>query len=222
MDDLREAVDTNRAAIESLQHEAAEAHDRADAGEARADQASLRAELPRRREQTRTTNGSGDWRSAPIDAKLLAERQAEGIVSVQHAAHLEGALIASRQIAAAIGIIMALRQVNATDAFSRVVNASQNSNRKLRVLTAEIVDTGDVSQLPTAKGFRSSCRPGHADTSLDLHMPSTSLARARFALRERARLCLPHLMRHAAACRSGGPGPSRDQGCNTVHGCSRR
>jgi AmiR/NasT family two-component response regulator len=43
---------------------------------------------------------------------------------------------------------MAHRRISETDAFSVLVNAGQNSNRKLRVVAADIVETGDVSQLP--------------------------------------------------------------------------
>jgi hypothetical protein len=46
-----------------------------------------------------------------------------------------------------VGIIMANRKIRETDAFALLVRTSQHTNRKVRTLPTEIVETGDVSQL---------------------------------------------------------------------------
>ncbi|MFM6848717.1 MAG: ANTAR domain-containing protein [Terrabacter sp.] len=148
LDELRATVSTNRADIDALQDEAKQAHDRADASEARSQEARRRAEDQETRADANHDRIGQLEERVDISQKLIAELQAEGLVTLEHAAHLEEALTASRVIGAAIGIIMAYRKVSETDAFSVLVSASQNTNRKLRVLAAEIVDTGDVSQLP--------------------------------------------------------------------------
>ena len=120
VDELREQVTLNRADIDALGVRADEAGHRADALEARAD----------------------------LDRKLIAELQADGLVSAAHAEQLEEALRSSRKIGAAIGIIMANRRVTETGAFAILVSASQNTNCKLRLIAEEVVETGDVSRLP--------------------------------------------------------------------------
>ncbi len=60
--------------------------------------------------------------------------------------NLEKALESNREIGIAVGIIMAYRKLTREDAFNVLRVASQNSNRKLRDLAAEVADTG---ALPT-------------------------------------------------------------------------
>jgi hypothetical protein len=143
MDELREQVAFNRADIDELQARADEANHRADASETRADVSDAHADENRRRIDQLEAR-------ADIDQKLITELQAEGILSREHAAHLEQALRTSRMIGAAVGIVMANRRLNDVDAFAILVSASQNGNRKLRLVAEEVVQTGDVSQLPTA------------------------------------------------------------------------
>ena len=121
MDELRQRVAVNRADIDSLQT-------RADANHLRIDKLEERAD---------------------VDERLIAELQADGLVSAQHAAQMEEALRSSRKIGVAIGIIMARRSIDEVEAFRVLVAASQSSNRKLRVIAHEVVETGDVSRLPT-------------------------------------------------------------------------
>lgn len=111
IDALAELVKANRTDIESLTH-------RAEAAEARADAADTRAD---------------------IDREMIAELHRDGVVSRQHAEQMEEALRSSRTIGAAIGLIMGSRQVSDTEAFDVLKLASQNSNRKLRELAAELV-----------------------------------------------------------------------------------
>jgi len=81
---------------------------------------------------------------------MIAALQADGILSGEHAAHLGQTLRSSRRIGAAIGIIMVSRKVTEADAFSILSKASQQANRKLRLLADEVATTGDVSRLPSA------------------------------------------------------------------------
>jgi hypothetical protein len=56
--------------------------------------------------------------------------------------NLDVALQSSRNIGAAIGILMSLHKISQTQAFDLLCVASQRSNRKLRDLALEVVDTG--------------------------------------------------------------------------------
>lgn len=118
IDALAELVKANRTDIESLTHRAEAAEARADAAEARANAADTRVD---------------------IDREMIAELHRDGVVSRQHAEQMEEALRSSRTIGAAIGLIMGSRQVSDTEAFDVLKLASQNSNRKLRELAAELV-----------------------------------------------------------------------------------
>ena len=83
-----------------------------------------------------------------IDRELIAQLQADGLLAMEHAAHLEEALRSARLIGAAMGIVMADRKVTEADAFTILKRASQRANRKLRVLAEELVRTGDATGLP--------------------------------------------------------------------------
>jgi hypothetical protein len=78
---------------------------------------------------------------AVIDREMIAELQAEGLVSQKHAAELERALMSSRAIGTAIGILMANRGIGQAEAFAVLQAASQRSNRKLRDLATDLVET---------------------------------------------------------------------------------
>jgi hypothetical protein len=78
---------------------------------------------------------------AAIDRVMIAELQAEGLVSQKHAAELERALMSSRTIGTAIGILMANRGIGQAEAFAVLQAASQRSNRKLRELATDLVET---------------------------------------------------------------------------------
>ena len=83
-----------------------------------------------------------------IDRELIAQLQADGLLAMEHAAHLEEALRSARLIGAAMGIVMADRKVTETQAFAILKSASQRANRKLRVLAEDLVRTGDPTGLP--------------------------------------------------------------------------
>lgn len=60
----------------------------------------------------------------------------------EKAANLQQALNTNREIGAAMGIIMATHKVTRDSAFTLLRIASQNSNRKLIDIAADVVDTG--------------------------------------------------------------------------------
>lgn len=62
------------------------------------------------------------------------------MLSQAHVADLEAALRSSRTIGAAIGILMASREVDEEAAFIILRRASSHSNRKLRDIAADLVD----------------------------------------------------------------------------------
>jgi hypothetical protein len=71
-------------------------------------------------------------------------------LAVQSAVHqkdvsnLEAALTSSRQVGTAIGILMARDLVSSDEAFERLRHASQDLNRKLRDIAADVALTGDL------------------------------------------------------------------------------
>jgi len=62
-----------------------------------------------------------------------------------HAQQLEQALITNRQIGEAMGILMATHHVTDSQAFDLLRIASQNTNRKLRDIAADVVTTGTLN-----------------------------------------------------------------------------
>jgi GAF domain-containing protein len=58
--------------------------------------------------------------------------------------HLQEALASSRQIGTAVGIIMARHLVSSSEALARLKRASQDLNRKLRDIAAEVERTGEL------------------------------------------------------------------------------
>jgi hypothetical protein len=123
IDDLAADVATNRAGIGRLQHQADEAEARADAAEERADAMEAKS---------------------LVDREMIAELQSEGVLSQEHAEQMDEALRSSRTIGAAIGLVMANRGVGQDEAFLILKRASQNNNRKVRDLAAELVATGST------------------------------------------------------------------------------
>ena len=76
---------------------------------------------------------------ADLDRDMIVDLQAEGAVTGQHAHDLEEALKSSRTIGKAIGILMESRKVSEDKAFAILKQASQDHNRKLREIAAELV-----------------------------------------------------------------------------------
>jgi hypothetical protein len=111
--------------VAALTRRADASHERADAAEARADAAERRVD-------------EAEARSA-IDRELLAELQADGVLSREHVADLQTALVTSRVIGAALGILMASRNIGEAEALTVLKVASQRSNTKMRTLAETIV-----------------------------------------------------------------------------------
>ncbi|HEU5271136.1 MAG TPA: ANTAR domain-containing protein, partial [Jatrophihabitans sp.] len=62
--------------------------------------------------------------------------------------HLERALASSRQIGAAMGILMARLRFTEEQAFDALRTASQHSHRKLRDVAEEVLLTGELPKAP--------------------------------------------------------------------------
>ena len=91
---------------------------------------------------------------ATIALAYLAERQTR--------LELDAALHTNRRIGAALGILMARHRLTHEQAFLRLRQASQNSNRKLRDLAEDILETGE---LPATSRPASTRRPQAASPS---------------------------------------------------------
>lgn len=63
-------------------------------------------------------------------------------INSERAAHLEQALESSREIGMAMGVLMNQHKLTRSQAFDLLRIASQNSNRKIRDIATEVVDTG--------------------------------------------------------------------------------
>ncbi|WP_323097456.1 GAF and ANTAR domain-containing protein [Intrasporangium sp. YIM S08009] len=82
---------------------------------------------------------------APFAALAVEQR-----LRANDADNLHAALTSSRQIGTAIGVIMARRLVTSSEAFELLREASQNLNRKLRDIAAEVEETGSLPSAPAA------------------------------------------------------------------------
>ena len=154
VESLTEDVSGIRASTESVRAQATESEHladierhRTDSLEDRADAANHRATVLEQRvgehgARLDTIEGRLD-----VDEALLSELTGDGRVSREHAEHLKEALRSARTIATAMGIIMAVREVDETQAFILLSKASQNSNRKLRAVAGELVSTRDLHVL---------------------------------------------------------------------------
>lgn len=147
IDDLRVEVDRNRADIDGLRSRADQANHRADASDNRADVAHERADANEGRSADDHRKIADLEARLDVNEKIMAELQMEGLIDQDHAVHLQEALRTSRMIGAAIGIVMAYRNVSEVEAFSILSRASQNANRKVRVLADEVVTSGDIGGL---------------------------------------------------------------------------
>ncbi|NAZ85779.1 GAF and ANTAR domain-containing protein [Kineococcus indalonis] len=63
----------------------------------------------------------------------------------RRALNLEEAVASNRDIGAAVGVLMALRKLTREQAMLELRRVSQNANRKLRDVAAEVLDTGQLS-----------------------------------------------------------------------------
>ena len=79
---------------------------------------------------------------------MIAELQAEGVLSRESAQQMHEALRSSRRIGAAIGVVMASLNVTEEAAFMTLAEACKRSNRKLRDIAEEVVHDLRVIDLP--------------------------------------------------------------------------
>jgi hypothetical protein len=105
----------------------------------RADESDLRAEAASLRISTNRADIDGLEAHVALDRELIAELQSDGVVNRDHVAQLEHALTTSRTIGAAVGILMASRDVDQDEALRLLRQASSRSNTPLRTLAAVIV-----------------------------------------------------------------------------------
>jgi hypothetical protein len=147
-EELNARVAANRADLDALQARIDAANHRADASEARADASQVRANASQVRASQAGDRIDKLEARADVDGRMIAELQVDGVLSSEHAAHMEEALRSSRKIGAAIGVVMAGRKVSEEVAFEALVRASNNTNRKGPRHRGRGVRTGDVSDLP--------------------------------------------------------------------------
>ncbi len=129
IDDLMILVATNTSRIEALRRRADRADDRADAAEQRADRMEADALTAR---------------------EVLAELQADGVLSREHVAQLDQALVSSRRIGAAVGLLMANRQITDEEALEILKGLSQRTNRKLRDIAEDLLEAANRDALQEA------------------------------------------------------------------------
>jgi hypothetical protein len=134
--------------IDALSARVSAQADDIDALQARADKANHRADRSEHLAYTESRRMDRAEARLDIDEELIAALTAEGVLSKQHAANLEEALRSARIIGAAIGIVMANRDVSEAQAFMSLSKASQDTNRKLRLIADEVVNTRHLSLVP--------------------------------------------------------------------------
>jgi ANTAR domain len=111
----------------------------------------------------------GCARRAPVVASLivtagdaaeeLANARNEVVAATAHTEHLQRALVSSRQIGMAMGILMECHRLTQEQAFERLRDLSMRSNVKLRDVAARIVYTGDTQQVLTLRTPAARSRP---------------------------------------------------------------
>ena len=90
-------------------------------------------------------SADADEQLTPVETYLL-EALERLDAAESRALQLEAALDHSRDIGAAIGIVMALRRMTREQAFDELRRASMARNVKLHVLALEVVETGLVDR----------------------------------------------------------------------------
>ena len=139
IDAIVRQIGINRGDIDALERRADVSEIRADAADLRADASELRVDEVERRADASDERADAAEAQAAIDRDMIADLQRDGVLSEEHAAQMEDALKSSRTIGAAVGMIMASRDLAEDEAFAVLRTASQKSNRKLRDLAAELV-----------------------------------------------------------------------------------
>jgi len=97
----------------------------------------------------------GAFSSDSIDTATIFAAHASSLVALNEAEdqamNLEAALESSRAIGMALGVLMSARKVTEDQAFTLLRVASQNLHRKLRLVAAEVVETGTLPDLPAPR-----------------------------------------------------------------------
>ena len=153
--DVQEQIDDLRFRADAADERASTSESRADKAELRADDSATRADAAQGRTDVEDDRAQENRRRIEdvegrldVHEAMIAELQAEGLVSSEQAAHLETALQTARTIGAAVGIVMIRCRVSEVGAFELLKKASQDTNRKLRLVAEEIVLTGDAPSHP--------------------------------------------------------------------------
>jgi len=111
---------------------------------ARADDSETRADATAARITVNRTDIDELQDLVAIDRELIAELQADGVVNREHTDQLEKALATSRTIGAAVGVLMASRNVGQDEALRVLREASSKANTPMRRL-AEVIVAGPQS-----------------------------------------------------------------------------
>jgi hypothetical protein len=149
--DVQEQIDALRSRANAADQRASASESRADKAELRADDSATRADAAESRTDAEDERSKDVRRRiAAVEGRLdvhgemIAELQAEGLISTERAVNLETALQTARMIGAAVGIVMGRYRIREAEAFELLKKASQDSNRKLRLVAEDVVLTGDI------------------------------------------------------------------------------
>ncbi|MFW5474333.1 ANTAR domain-containing protein [Knoellia sp. CPCC 206450] len=148
IDDLRSRVDASDKRALALESRADKAELWADDSTTRADAAERRADLGSRRSEDDHRRLADVEGRLDVHDEIIAELQAEGLISSKQAKNLEGALQTARTIGAAVGIVMTHHRLSEAQAFELLRKASMDANSKLRLVAEDVVLTGAVPGLP--------------------------------------------------------------------------
>lgn len=154
--EVRDQLEDLQSRANAADRRASASESRADKAESRADDSATRADAEAGRTDAEDERSRDDHRRiteiegrVDVHDEMIAELQAEGLVSSEQAKNLEIALQTARTIGAAVGIVMTRYRVSEVGAFELLKKASQESNRKLRLVAADVVLTGDLPEPPT-------------------------------------------------------------------------
>jgi len=96
---------------------------------------------------------AGAFSDEDLDMGAIFAAHASSLVALHDAqdktANLQAALQSSREIGAALGILMAHHKITQEDAFVLLRGASQQLHIKLRQVAADVVETGTLPEVPT-------------------------------------------------------------------------
>ncbi|GAA1902413.1 ANTAR domain-containing protein [Lapillicoccus jejuensis] len=88
----------------------------------------------------------GAYDDTSVARGLLVATRAAAVIAGRKMSHLQKALESSRDIGAAVGVLMSAHKVTREQAFDLLSIASQRRNRRLRDVAAEVVESGWLQQ----------------------------------------------------------------------------